>query len=162
MAVRQQNETAKLTASASSPVTGPAAWASSPPSPGPPIWATSRLPSSLAFASVRSASSATPGSRTWQALLKNTAAAPAINVTAMSCATVSTPNQAATGTLAYTATEIASLASMTGRGDSRSTHAPAGTPMMTQGSQTIAVSSVTMNVLVCSVSMATSGMTTVV
>jgi hypothetical protein len=35
-------------------------------------------------------------------------------------------------------------------------------PMMTQGSQTIAVSSVTMNVLVRRVSMATSGMTTMV
>ena len=34
--------------------------------------------------------------------------------------------------------------------------------MMTQGSQTIAVSSVTMNVLLCRVSMATSGMTTMV
>jgi hypothetical protein len=94
--------------------------------------------------------------------LKNTDAAPAISVTAMSCATVSTSLQAATGTLAYTATEIASQASMTGRGGSRSTHAPAGMPMMTQGSQTIAVSSVTMNVLVCRVSMATSGMTTMV
>jgi len=52
------------------------------------------------------------------------------------------------------------LASMTGRGDSRSTHAPAGTPITTQGSQTIAVSTVTMNVLVCRVSMATSGITT--
>src|SRR5580698_8705384 len=80
----------------------------------------------------------------------------------MSCATVSPPHQAATGTLAYTATEIASQASMTGRGGSRSTHAPAGMPMMTQGNQTIAVSSVTMNVLVCRVSMATSGMTPIV
>src|SRR5690349_15266235 len=80
----------------------------------------------------------------------------------MSCATVSTPNQAATGTLAYTTTETTSLASMTGRGGSRSTHAPAGMPMTTQGSQTIAVSTVTTNVLVCRVSMATSGTTTTV
>src|ERR1700678_4742348 len=78
----------------------------------------------------------------------------------MSCATVSTPHQAATGTLAYTAAETASQASMTGRGDNRSTHAPAGTPITTQGSQTIAVSTVTVNVLVCRVSMATSGLTT--
>ena len=65
MALRQPNETTKLAAFASSPVTGPAACASSPPSPGPPIWAASRLPSSLAFPSVRSASSTTAGSSTW-------------------------------------------------------------------------------------------------
>src|ERR1700677_679265 len=77
----------------------------------------------------------------------------------MSWATVSTPHQAATGTLAYTASEIPSQASMTGLGGSRSIHAPAGTPIMTQGIQTIAVSRVTMNVLVCRVSIATSGTT---
>ena len=40
--------------------------------------------------------------------MQNTDATPAISVTAMSCATVSTPHQAATGTLAYTAAETAS------------------------------------------------------
>ena len=94
--------------------------------------------------------------------MKNTVAVPAISVTVMSWATVSSPNQAATGTLAYAVSEIASHASMTGWGGSRSTHAPAGTPIRSQGSQTIAVSSVTMNVLACRVSMAISGTTTIV
>jgi hypothetical protein len=58
--------------------------------------------------------------------------------------------------------EIVSQVSMTGLGGSRSTHAPAGTPMMSQGSQIAALSTVTMNVLACRVSMATSGVTTMV
>jgi len=89
----------------------------------------------------------------------NTVAVPATSATAMSWVTVSAPHQAATGTLAYTSSEIASQASMTGLGGSRSIHAPAGTPMMTQGIQAIAVSRVTVNVLACKVSMATSGTT---
>ena len=68
-----------------------------------------------------------------------------------------TPAHAATGTLAYSAAEITSQPIITRRAGSRSTHAPAGRPMISHGSHAAAVSPPTTNVLACSTMTATSG-----
>ena len=56
---------------------------------------------------------------------KNTFAAPPAKAISISCAVVSNPSHAATGTLTNTAKETALHTSMTGRLWRRSTHAPA-------------------------------------
>jgi hypothetical protein len=92
--------------------------------------------------------------------VKNTAADPARNATATSWPIVSTPVQAATGTLANKANAAISQASMTGRLRRRSTQAPAGSPMSTAGSHAVACSSPTTRVLECSTSTAVNGIAT--
>ena len=82
--------------------------------------------------------------------MNRTLAAPPTSCTATSRPVVRTPAQAATGTLAYSTAEITSHAIITRRAGQRSTHAPAGRPMTSQGSHAAAVSTPTANVLACS------------
>src|SRR5215469_3376435 len=89
--------------------------------------------------------------------MNRTLAAPPASCTATSSHVVSTPAQAATGTLAYSAAEITSHTIITRRAGQRSTHAPAGSPMTSQGSHAAAASTPTANVLACSTVTATSG-----
>ena len=89
--------------------------------------------------------------------MNRTLAAPPASCTATSSPVVRTPAQAVTGTLAYSAAEITSHTIITRRAGQRSTHAPAGSPMTSQGSHAAAVSTPTVNVLACSTMTATSG-----
>jgi hypothetical protein len=83
---------------------------------------------------------------------------PAASTAASSMAEVRTPVQAAIGTAADTK----SAASRVRRRGQRSTQAPAGRPISSQGSQLAAVSRATTPVLACRVDTATSGRATVV
>jgi hypothetical protein len=89
--------------------------------------------------------------------MKTTLAAPAVSWTAMTRPMVRTPAQAAAGTAAYSTAASRSHAIITGLAGRRSTHAPAGSPMTSQGSQAAAVSRVTANVPACSTMTAVSG-----
>src|SRR6516164_4241609 len=89
--------------------------------------------------------------------MNRTLAAPPASCTATSSHVVSTPAHAAIGTLAYSAAEITSHTIITRRAGQRSTHAPAGNPMTSQGSHAAAASTPTANVLACSTVTATSG-----
>jgi hypothetical protein len=60
-------------------------------------------------------------------------AAPASNATATTWTVPSIPAQAAAGRLAYSSAETPSHAIISGRTRSRSTHAPAGKPITSQG-----------------------------
>ena len=73
---------------------------------------------------------------------------------------VSTPSQAATGRLPYSMAATRSQAIISGRQRSRSTQAPTGRPISSQGRYAVAVSRVTTNVLACRTSTASSGIAT--
>ena len=66
-------------------------------------------------------------------MAKKTLTAPASRATATTRGVVSVPVQAATGRLANSSAEITSQVIMSGLGGRRSTHAPAGRPMTSQG-----------------------------
>ena len=73
---------------------------------------------------------------------------------------MSTPIQAAAGRLAYSSTEITSQPTISGRQASRSTQAPAGKPMTSQGRYAAAVKAATVKVLACRAVTASSGIPT--
>src|SRR5215831_15542446 len=89
--------------------------------------------------------------------MNRTLAAPPASCTTTTSPVVRTPAQAATGTLAYSAAEITSHTIITRRAGQRSTQAPAGRPMTSQGSHAAAASTPTVNVPACSTVTATSG-----
>jgi hypothetical protein len=67
---------------------------------------------------------------------------------------------AVSGMLAYSITATRSQTSITARRDSRSTQAPAGSPISSHGSQVMATSAVAVKVLACKTVTATKGIAT--
>ncbi|HTS99429.1 MAG TPA: hypothetical protein VMI33_22695 [Streptosporangiaceae bacterium] len=89
--------------------------------------------------------------------MNSTLAAPPASWTATTRPTVSRPAHAASGTLAYSTAETTSHQIITCRAGQRSTHAPAGSPMTSQGSHAAAASTPTASGPACSTMTATSG-----
>lgn len=117
----------KLTASATTVVTGPNSPIAAPPSGGPSAVAVQVVDSNRPLAAIRSAGGTRAFRNAPLAALKAMSAAPTMHDTTRSWAKLSQPSANAAGTLSNAANRIRSIAIITGRLRRNSTHGPSGT-----------------------------------